>query len=105
MTPVTSRRQIANNSSSRRATPLRTDRKHVIDTTTFENGCYDKPMVTIFAPADVNYDEIIKSMHPAYDMRYLRPTSTKGDKQTTNYKVQTTQRQCMQMHAHSENVK
>ena len=52
--------------------------------------------MTIFAPEDVNYDEIIKAMHPAYDMRYLRPTSTKGDKHV--YYPAT-------MHTNAENMK
>ena len=37
-------------------------------------------MVTVFAPAGVTYDEIIKAMHPTLDYRYLRETSYRGDK-------------------------
>ena len=51
-----------------------------MDTSSFRNGVYQKRIVTVFAPAGVTYDEIIKAMHPALDQRYLRQTSFRGDK-------------------------
>ena len=75
--PATPRRQIE---SQERASPLRTDRKHYVDTSNFRNGAYRRQMVTVFAPAGVTYDEIIKAMHPTLDYRYLRETSYRGDK-------------------------
>ena len=50
------------------------------DTSNFRNGAYRRQMVTVFAPAGVTYDEIIKAMHPTLDYRYLRETSYRGDK-------------------------
>ena len=40
----------------------------------------DKREVTVFAPADVTYAEIMKAMQPIQDGRYVRPTSGKGNK-------------------------
>ena len=77
VTPVTPRRQI---NSQERATPLRTDRKHIVDTSSFRNSAYQRRTVTVFAPAGVTYDEIIKAMNPALDYRYLSETSYWGDK-------------------------
>ena len=76
VTLVTLRRQI---DSQERATPLRTDCKHIVDTS-FRNAAYRRRIVTVFAPAGVTYDEIIKAMNPALDYRYLRETSYRGDK-------------------------
>ena len=73
VTLVTLRRQI---DSQERITPLRTDRKHIVDTSSFRNAAYQRRIVTVFAPAGVTYDEIIK----ARDYRYLRETSYRGDK-------------------------
>ena len=78
VTPVTPRRQI---NSQGRATPLRTDRKHIVDTSSFSNGGYfERRIVTVFAPAGVTYDEIVKAMEPAFDCRYMRPTSFRMNK-------------------------
>ena len=74
---VTLRRQI---DSQERAMPLQTDCKHIVDTSSFRNAAYQRRIVTVFAPAGVTYDEIIKAMNPALDGRYLRSTSARGDK-------------------------
>ena len=58
-------------------------------------------MVTVFAPAGVTYDEIIKAMHPTLDYRYLRETSYRGDK----FVYYPPAMHCTEMHAHAVNVK
>ena len=78
--PVTPGRKIPKVFSNERATPLRTDRKHVVDTSSFGNAVYRKRRLIVFAPANVTYEEIIKAMHPSLDYRFLRATSTKEDK-------------------------
>ena len=79
VTPVTQRRLTID--SQGRATPLRTDRKHIVDTSSFRNGgAFQRRIVTVFAPAGVTYDEIVKAMEPSFDCRYLRQTSFRGDK-------------------------
>ena len=95
VTLVTLRRQI---DSQERITPLRTDCKHIVDTSSFRNAAYQRRIVTVFAPAGVTYDEIIKPVNPALDCRY-RETSYRGDK-FVYYP-----RPCKEMHAHAVNAK
>ena len=76
-----------------------TDRKHVVETSSFGIGAYQKRRVTVFAPAGVTYDEIIKAMHPWLDYRFVLETSPRGE---TN--LSTTQWPSMHI-AHAVNVK
>ena len=65
---------------SKFGTPLRSDCKHIVDTTSFKNGAYKKKIVTVFAPKNISRETLLKAMHPSFDSRYLRFTSFKGDK-------------------------
>ena len=62
------------------AKPLHSDRKHIVDTSGFENSAYKKKIVTVFAPREISREQIMKAMYPSYDSRYLCRTSRKEDK-------------------------
>ena len=59
--------------------PLRTDIRRQVYAP-YKGDMRDKREVTVFAPADVTYAEIMKAMQPMQDGRYVRPTSAKGNK-------------------------
>ena len=60
--------------------PLRFDCKQIVDTSGFRNGAFKKEIVIVFAPKNISWETLLKAMHPAFDNRYLRFTSFKGDK-------------------------
>ena len=71
--PVTPRRQIPA-SHSTWAKPLLSDYRHSIF------NCETGAETTVFAPAGVPEDDIIKALKTPTDWRYVRPTSHRYDK-------------------------